>query len=133
MDAWWQARQTLRPERESLRFVTALIWPDNEEMKKLDVDASKMDHEWANRPMEVIQYCLRDTHLPLDILNHLQSVQEKEALASVAKTTFSTAATETTSQWIDSLVIRLADRENVAVPTTRRVRRGGANRRRLRP
>ena len=124
MDAWWQARQTLRPERESLRFVTALIWPDNEEMKKLDVDASKMDHEWATRPMEVIQYCLRDTHLPLDILNHLQSVQEKEALASVAKTTFSTAATETTSQWIDSLVIRLADRENVAVPTTRRVRRG---------
>ena len=50
MDAWWQARQTLRPERESLRFVTALIWPDNEEMKKLDVDASRMDEEWAKRP-----------------------------------------------------------------------------------
>ena len=124
MDAWWQARQTLRPERESLRFVTALIWPDNEEMKKLDVDASRMDEEWAKRPMEVIQYCLRDTYLPLDILSHLQSVQEKEALASVAKTSFSTAATETTSQWIDSLVIRLADRENVAVPTTRQIRRG---------
>ena len=50
MDAWWQARQTLGPERESLRFVTALIWPDNEEMKKLDVDASRMDEEWAKDP-----------------------------------------------------------------------------------
>ena len=74
--------------------------------------------------MEVIRYCLRDTYLPLDILSYLQSVQEKEALASVARTSFSTAATETTSQWIDSLVIRLADRENVAVPTTRQIRMG---------
>ena len=41
-----------------------LIWPDNEEMKKLDVDASRMDEEWAKRPMEVIRYCLRDTYLP---------------------------------------------------------------------
>ncbi len=124
MDAWWQARQTLKPERESLRFVTALIWPDNDEMKKLDIDASRMDHEWKTRPDEVVKYCLRDTHLPIDILNHLQSIQQKEALAAVARTSFSTAATETTSQWIDSLVIRLADRENVAVPMTRQGRRG---------
>ena len=65
MDAWWQARQTLKPERESLRFVTALIWPDNDEMKKLDIDASRMDHEWKTRPDEVVKYCLRDTHLSL--------------------------------------------------------------------
>jgi len=124
MDAWWQVRQTLRPERESLRFVSALIWPEDEDRRKLDVDSSRMDEEWASRPEEVIRYCLRDTHLPLDILQHLQSVQQKEALAAVARTSFSTAAIETTSQWIDSLVIRLADRENVAVPTTRQGRRG---------
>ena len=118
MDAWWQVRQTLRPERESLRFVANMLWPDSEDKQKLDIDASRMDEEWAARPDEVMEYCVRDTHLPLDILGHLQSVERKEALAAVASTTVETAAAGTTSQWIDSLVIRLADRENIAVPRT---------------
>ena len=118
MDAWWQVRQTLRPERESLRFVANMLWPESEDKQKLDIDASKMDEEWASRPDEVMEYCVRDTHLPLDILGHLQSVERKEALAAVANTTVETAAAGTTSQWIDSLVIRLADRENIAVPMT---------------
>jgi len=118
LDAWWQARQTLRPQRESLRYVSKLLWPDDEEMHKLDIDASQMDREWAERPDEVLEYCVRDTVLPLDILGRLQSVARKEALASVSLTTVETASAGTTSQWIDSLVIRLADRRDVAVPTT---------------
>ena len=118
LDAWWQVRQTLRPERESLRYVSKLLWPEDEEMHKLDVDASQMDREWAERPDEVLEYCVRDTILPLDILDRLQSVARKEALASVSLTTVETASVGTTSQWIDSLVIRLADRTGVAVPTT---------------
>ena len=39
LDAWWQARQTLRPQRESLRYVSQLLWPDDEEMQKMDIDA----------------------------------------------------------------------------------------------
>ena len=77
-----------------------------------------MDREWAERPEEVLEYCVRDTVLPLDILDRLQSVARKEALASVSLTTVETASSGTTSQWLDSLVIRLADRSNVAVPTT---------------
>ena len=118
LDAWWQARQTLRPQRESLRYVSNLLWPDDEEMHKLDIDASQMDREWAERPDEVLEYCVRDTVLPLDILGRLQSVARKEARASVSLTTVETASAGTTSQWIDSLVIRLADRSDVAVPTT---------------
>ena len=118
IDAWCQVRQTLRPERESLRYVSKLLWPEDEEMHKLDVDASQMDREWAERPDEVLEYCVRDTILPLDILDRLQSVARKEALASVSLTTVETASVGTTSQWIDSLVIRLADRTGVAVPTT---------------
>ena len=30
MDAWWQARQTLRPQRETLRYVSKLLWPDDQ-------------------------------------------------------------------------------------------------------
>jgi len=118
LDAWWQVRQTLRPERESLRYVANMLWPDDADKHKLDVDASRMDEEWAARPDEVMEYCVRDTYLPLDILAHLQSIQRKEALAAVALSTVETAAAGTTSQWIDSLVIRLADRENIAVPMT---------------
>tara|TARA_B100000131_G_scaffold323238_1_gene380793 strand:- start:315 stop:2960 length:2646 start_codon:yes stop_codon:yes gene_type:complete len=117
LDAWWQARQTLRPQRESLRYVSRLLW-DNEDMQKMDIDASKMDEEWEKRPDEVLEYCVRDAALPLDILGKMKSIARKEALASVSLTTVETAANSTTSRWIDSLVIRLADREGIAVPTT---------------
>ena len=48
-----------RPQRESLRYVSQLLWPDDEEMQKMDIDASKMDEEWASRPDEVLEYCVR--------------------------------------------------------------------------
>ena len=115
LDAWWQARQTLKPQRESLSYVSKLLWPEDEDKHKLDIDASQMDREWAERPDEVLEYCVRDTVLPLDILGRLQSVARKEALASVSLTTVETASAGTTSQWIDSLVIRLADRSDVDI------------------
>ena len=52
------------------------------------------------------------------MVDNLKSIARKEALASVSLTTVDIAATSTTSRWIDSLVIRLADREGVAVPNT---------------
>ena len=118
VDAWWQARMALRPQRETLSFITNLLFPEDEEKHKMDVDASKMDKEWAERPEEVMEYCIRDAELPLDILNALQVIRRKEAVAAVAKVAFDTAAIGSTSQLVDSLVIRLADSENVAVPLT---------------
>ncbi len=124
MDAWWEARMTLRPRRESLKFVSELLFPDREELRKLDIDASRMDEEWAARPDEVLHYCVQDTVLPLEILTEMQTMMRKEALAVVAKVPLDTAIGGTTSQWIDSLVIRLADREGIAIPRTK----GGARR-----
>lgn len=118
MDAWWQARQALRPQRETLKFVSRLLFPDNEDMQKIDIDASKMDEEWANRPEEVIEYCLRDAELPLDIMHAIQAFRRKEAVAAVAKVPLDTSANGTTSQLIDSLVIRMADRTAIGVPLT---------------
>ena len=40
----------------------------------MDIDASKMDEEWASRPDEVLEYCVRDTVLPLDILEKMKSI-----------------------------------------------------------
>lgn len=118
MDAWWQARQALRPQRETLKFVSRLLFPDNEDMQKIDVDASKMDEEWSNRPEEVLEYCLRDAELPLDIMHKIQAFRRKEAVAAVAKVPLDTSANGTTSQLIDSLVIRMADRTGIGVPLT---------------
>ena len=118
MDAWWQARQALRPQRETLSFVSNLLFPDNEDLQKIDIDASKMDEEWANRPDEVLEYCLRDSELPIEIMKAIQAFRRKEAVAAVAKVSFDTSANGVTSQLIDSLIIRLADRTNIAVPLT---------------
>ena len=109
---------TLKPQRETLSYVSKLLFPDDTERHKMDVDASKMDQEWADRPDVVMEYCIRDAALPLDILNQLQVVRRKEAVAAVAKVSFDTAANGSTSQLVDSLIIRLADKEMVAVPLT---------------
>jgi len=121
MDTWWQARMSLRPKRETLKFVAGMLFPEREELQKMDIDASKMDEEWANRPDEVVEYCARDAELPLAILRAIQAVRRKEALGVVAKVSFDTAANGSTSQLLDSLVIRLADKRNIAVPMTNRV------------
>ncbi len=86
----------------------------------MDIDSSRMDEEWAARPDEVLEYCLRDALLPLEILHRIRAVERKEALAAVARTPLDTAISGTTSQWLDSLAIRLADRDSIAIPRTRR-------------
>ncbi|HIA39533.1 MAG TPA: hypothetical protein EYN88_01390, partial [Candidatus Poseidoniales archaeon] len=121
MDTWWQARMSLRPKRETLKFVAGMLFPEREELQKMDIDASKMDEEWASRPDEVVKYCARDAELPLAILRAIQAVRRKEALGVVAKVSFDTAANGSTSQLLDSLVIRVADKRNIAVPMTNRV------------
>ena len=111
-------RMELRPQRETLSFVSALLFPEDDDKQKMDIDSSKMDEEWANRPDEVMAYCVRDAELPLDILHAIQAIRRKEALASVAKLPFERAANGSTSTLIDSLVIRLADSWDIAVPLT---------------
>ena len=118
MDCWWQARQVLRPERETLSFVSNLLFPNDDERHKMDIDASKMDEEWANRPDEVLEYCLRDAELPLDIMAEIQAVRRCEAIASVSGVSLDTVANGNTSQRIDALVIKAADRGNIGVPLT---------------
>ncbi len=120
VDAWWEARMALRPKRETLSYVSQLLFPEREDLRKLEIDASKMDEEWEKRPDEVLEYCKRDALLPWEILDELRAIPRKESLAAVSKTSLDIVVNGTTSNWIDSLVIRLADRNNVAVPMTKR-------------
>lgn len=120
IDAWWEARMVLRPKRETLSYVSQLLFPERYDLRKLEIDTSKMDTEWEKRPEEVLEYCKRDALLPWEILDELRVIPRKESLAAVSKTSLDVVINGTTSNWIDSLVIRLADRSNVAVPMTKR-------------
>ncbi len=120
IDAWWEARMVLRPKRETLSYVSQLLFPKRRDLRKLEIDTSKIDEEWEKRPDEVLEYCKRDALLPWEILDELRVIPKKESLAAVSKTSLDVVINGTTSNWIDSLVIRLADRNNVAVPMTKR-------------
>ena len=71
----------------------------------------------ASRPDEVMEYC--PGMLPYRSISFVPFKQYVEKSGRLGcKVAFETAANGSTSQLLDSLVIRLADRKNVAVPLT---------------
>jgi DNA polymerase I len=66
----------------------------------------------------VIRYCIRDAELSLRILNTLGTVRKGMDLATVSKLPLEDVLTSGSSQLIDSILIRKADRLNVGVPLT---------------
>jgi DNA polymerase I len=117
-DAWWFARRDLRPKQESLDFVSRVLLSD----KKMDVDRRSIDAEWAADPARVMEYCEHDADLALRILEKLRSVDRAADLATVAHLPLEEGLNGRTSQYIDAILIPLADRRGVGVPPTRRMR-----------
>jgi DNA polymerase, archaea type len=118
-DAWWSARRDLRPKQESLEFVSKLLLGD----KKLDVDRRNIDAAWAADREKVIEYCEHDADLALRILQKLRAVDKAADMATVAHLPLEEGLNGRTSQFIDAMLIPLADRRHVGVPPTQRMRR----------
>ena len=118
MDAWWQARQALRPRRETLSFVASPSLPRRR--GQAQDGRGRIEHGPRVEPTadEVMAYCVRVLNCPSIFSGPFKPCDGKEAVAAVAKVPFETAANGSTSQLIDSLVIRLADVQHVAVPLT---------------
>ncbi|MGE4274932.1 MAG: DNA-directed DNA polymerase [Candidatus Methanomethylophilaceae archaeon] len=114
VDAWWAAKKELRPKRETLNAVSILVLGE----QKLDVDPRRMDQEWADNPQRVMLYCQKDAELSLRILNAVESLRKGMDLATVSKLPVEDVLTSGSSQLIDSILIREADRHKVAVPMT---------------
>lgn len=114
VDAWWAAKKELRPKRETLNAVSILVLGE----QKLDVDPKRMDQEWNENPQRVMLYCQKDAELSLRILNAVESVRKGMDLATVSKLPVEDVLTSGSSQLIDSILIREADRHRVAVPMT---------------
>lgn len=115
-DAWWSAKLELRPKQETLDHVARLVLGEG----KKDVDPTKIDEEWQKDRDKVVQYCSKDAELALRIIERIAILEKSMDLATVARLPVDDALNGRTSTLIDSILIRVADREQVGVPMTKR-------------
>ncbi len=116
-DAWWNAKMELRPKKETLNFLSKMLFNET----KADVNPAKIDEEWNNNPEKVIKYCTRDAELALRILEKIAVLDKAMDLGTVAKLPLDDAINSGTSTLIDSILIREADKNTIGVPCTRHV------------
>ncbi len=116
VDAWWAVKKILKPKQETLNAVAKQLLGE----EKHDVDPKKMDEEWAQDKVRVKKYCEHDSMLALNVLERVAILQRSMDLATVSKLPLDDVVNGTTSQLVDSILIREADREKVAVPMTMR-------------
>jgi DNA polymerase I len=116
IDAWWAVKKILRPKQETLNAVSKLLLGE----EKHDVDPKKMDEEWESDRERVMRYCTQDSILALKVLEKVAILQRSMDLATVSKLPLDDVVNGTTSQLVDSILIRLADRSKVGVPMTMR-------------
>ncbi|MFW3147055.1 MAG: DNA-directed DNA polymerase [Thermoplasmatota archaeon] len=115
VDAWWQAKRTFRPKKETLESVSNLLLGEGKD----DIDTANIEEEWRTRRDDVITYCKRDAELALRILDRTMALGKGIDLAFVAKLPLYDVLGGTTSNLIDSIMIREADRRDIGIPLTR--------------
>jgi DNA polymerase I len=120
VDVWLAAKRELRPKRETLAHMAKIVLNE----KKLDVDPSKIDEEWERNREKVINYCLKDAELALHILEKIAVIEKAMDLATVSKLPLDDVLNGRTSTLIDSILIREADRNWIAVPCTKHTHGG---------
>src|SRR3989454_409477 len=80
------------------------------------ISGYNIDEEWAKDREKVIRYCLNDADLSLRILEKIGRIEKTLDLAAVSKLPLEDVLHGRTSNLIDSILIRAADRAHVAVP-----------------
>jgi len=121
-DAWWSVKLELHPKQETLDAVARWLLGEG----KREVDRRNMDQEWARDPGKVMEYCKKDAELALRILEKVARLDKSMDLSVVSKLPLDDVFNGRTSQLIDSILIRAADRGGFGVPMTRRGRGEGS-------
>ncbi len=111
-DAWWAVKKELRLKQETLQAVAMHLFGEG----KLDVDRTNIDEEWEKDKEKVIEYCKKDAELALRILLEIGIIDKYLDLATVTKFPLEDVIHSGTSTWVDSLLIREADRHYIGVP-----------------
>ncbi len=113
-DTWWNVKKILHPKNETLNAVSKEMLGEGKD----NINRLKIEEEWNNRRQEVIDYCIKDSYLTLEIFNRLRVVDRNMFMATVAKLPLEDVTNGGTSNYVDSILIRRADREKIAVPMT---------------
>ncbi len=111
-DTWWEVRKVLHPKHETLNYVSNMLLNEGKEnVNRLDIE-----NEWARRPADVIKYCIKDARLALMIYRKIRILDRNLYLSTVSMLPLDDVTNGGTSTYVDSLLIRRADRENIGVP-----------------
>ena len=114
-DVWWAVkaeRLSLHMKQETLDYVAKQLLGEG----KHELVRRKIDEEWERDQEKVIRYCLNDADLSLRILEKIRRIEKTLDLAAVSKLPLEDVLHGRTSNLIDSILIRAADRAGVAVP-----------------
>ncbi len=114
IDAWWEIKMHIRPKQETLEYVSRTYLGDN--FRKMDVNRTDIDNEWKSSKDKVTEYCINDAYLALEILKKLKRVEMGIDMGIVSKLNLDDSINGRTSLFIDSLLIREADRNMIGVP-----------------
>lgn len=115
-DTWWGVKKILHPKHETLNYVAKELLGEGKD----NINRLKIEEEWQTRPKEVTDYCIKDAYLTLQIFNKIRLVDRNMFMSTVAKLPLDDVTNGGTSNYVDSLLIRKADRENIGVPMTSR-------------
>jgi len=111
-DVWWAVKAEMRPKQETLDYVAKQLLGEG----KHELQRGKIDEEWERDRDKVIRYCINDAELSLKILERVRRIEKTLDLAAVSKLPLEDVLHGRTSNLIDSILIRAADRAKVAVP-----------------
>src|SRR5881628_1189689 len=114
-DVWWAVRAerlSLHMKQETLDYVAKHLLG----VGKHELQRRKIDEEWEADRDKVIRYCINDADLSLRILEKIGRIEKTLDLAAVSKLPLEDVLHGRTSNLIDSILIRAADRARVAVP-----------------
>lgn len=87
---------------------------------KKEMPMSKLDEIWRKDRSRVIEYCLHDAKLSYELFKFSRWLERAIAIGTVARLPLSNSLNYVTSWINDSLMIRDADRHDVAVPSRQR-------------
>ena len=116
LDTWWAVKKVLKPKHETLNYVAMKMLGEGKD----NINRLKIEEEWNNRPDEVTAYCIKDADLTLKILLKLRIIDRNLFMSTVTKLPLDDVTNGGTSNYVDSLLIRKADRESIGVPMTNR-------------
>ena len=111
-DVWWAVKAEMRPKQETLDYVAKQLLHEG----KHELERRKIDEEWERDRDKVIRYCINDAELSLRILERVRRIEKTLDLAAVSKLPLEDVLHGRTSNLIDSILIRAANRAKVAVP-----------------